>query len=605
LASNLFTDIPDRVDIIKKYSDIRKLVVPIEEAFGEPGFYKSEDEAMEVYEGALTEIGKLCAQDIAPKAAEVDRQGCKLKDGVVTLPEALESHLVKITQLGTFAGCISRKYGGLNLPRAVQILGLEMFSHACPNTGLTVANFAMADFVQHFGTEAQKAEYIPRLISSEWHSSMALTEPNAGSDLGKLRTSARKEGDHYVINGTKCFISSGNTQLSFVLARTDPKSTGLTGLSVLAVPLHIDGKTQPNFRIPKIEDKVCLHASPTCEMVFEDAVGYLMGTEGNGFKVMAELMNVARLAMGALATGIATAAMETAKEYARTRVTMGKPIIQHPMIADMFYEMEIETRAMRAMVVEAAVACDWMMIAEEKGDVVNYKKWKKRYRRLTPLCKYYCSEKAITIAKNALQMFGGYGVCRDYPAERLLRETLIYPIYEGTSQIQSLMVLKDTLKDVAQQATGFLGSLAGAWAESKVTRDPVKSRLLQARSELNQGIRSILTSIIKDKFKSDMDDLRQQKIQDFLKDFSLQLLTTKTDLTYPFLCAERFTRITCDYYALKCLADHLPAGDKERQKWVLEFAEIALPRMQLENHYMVNRLPSTLQYLKEEIERAH
>jgi 3-(methylthio)propanoyl-CoA dehydrogenase len=604
LASNLFTDFPDRVDSIKKYSDIKKLIFPLEEAFGEPGFYKSEEEAMEVYEGALTEIGKLCALEIAPKAAQVDREGCKLKDGVVTLPEALESHLTKITQLGTFAGCISRKYGGLNLPRAVQVMGLEMFGHACPNTGLTVANFAMADFVQHFGTEDQKAEYIPKLISSEWHSSMALTEPNAGSDLGKLRTTARKNGDHYLITGTKCFISSGNTQLSFVLARTDPKSTGLSGLSVLAVPIQIEGRSIPNFRVPKIEDKVCLHASPTCEMIFEDSVGYLMGTEGNGFKVMAELMNVARLAMGALATGIATAALDAAKEYARTRVTMGKPIIQHPMIADMLYEMEIETRAMRAMVMEAAVACDWMMIAEAKGDQANYKKWKKRYRRLTPLCKYYCAEKAITIAKNALQMFGGYGVCRDYPAERLLREALIYPIYEGTSQIQSLMVLKDTLKDVAQQATGFLGSLAGAWAEAKVTRDPVKSRLLQSRNELNQGIRSILMSIIKDKFKSDMDDLRQQKIQDFLKDFSLQLLTSKTDLTYPFLCAERFTKITCDYYALKCMADHLPAGDKERQKWILEFAELALPRMQLENHYMVNRLPSTLQYMKEEIARG-
>jgi hypothetical protein len=291
--------------------------------------------------------------------------------------------------------------------------------------------------------------------------------------------------------------------------------------------------------------------------------------------------------------------MEAAREYAKTRVTMGQPILKHPMIADMLYEMDIEIRAMRALVIEAAIAYDWMTIAKTKGDEKNYQKWKKRYRRLTPLCKYMCSEKAITIAKNAVQIFGGYGVCRDYPVERMWRETIIYPIYEGTSQIQSLMVLKDTLKDVASQASGFLGSLAGAWAESMVTRDPVKSHLLQARNELNQGIKTIMTSIIKDKFKSEVDALKQQKIQDFLKDFSLQLLTKNTDLTYSFLCAERFTRITCDYYALKCMADHRVSGDRERDKWILEFANLCLPRMRLENHYMVNRLPSTLDYLKQ------
>ena len=180
--------------------------------------------------------------------------------------------------------------------------------------------------------------------------------------------------------------------------------------------------------------------------------------------------------------------------------------------------------------------------------------------------------------------------------ERLFRESIIFPIYEGTSQIQSLMVLKDTMKDVAVQATGFLGSLAGAWAEAKVTRDPVKAALLQARNELNQGIRTILMSIIKDKFKSDIESLKEKKIQDFLKDFSLRLLSEKTDLTYPFLMAERFTRITADYYALKCMADQAPAGDKERQKWILDYSELVLPRMRMENHYMLHRLPSTLDY---------
>ena len=596
MAENLFSDYPERVDQLKKYSELEKLVMPLEEAFGEKDFFKNPQEGLDFYFGALEEIGKFCAKEVKPAAAEIDRIGCKYKDGVVTLPDALLSHMKRCRDLGVFSGSISRKYGGLNLPRLVQMMTLEMFGHACPNTALTIAAFSMGDFLQQYGTEEQINAYMPKFITNEWTTSMALTEPGAGSDLGKLRTSAKKNGDHYLINGTKHFITNGDGNVSFALVRTDPHSSGLQGLSVLIVPHDLDGR--PNFKVTKIEEKVCLHGSPTCELVFENSIGYLLGPEGEGFKVMAELMNTARLAMGALGTGIATAAMEAAKDYAKTRVTMGKPILHHPMVADLIYEMEIEIRAMRSLVAETSMAYDWMHIAKKKGDEKEFKKWKKRYRRLTPLCKYYCSEKTITIAKNALQIFGGYGVCKEYPVERIFRETIIYPIYEGTSQIQSLMVLKDTLKDVGSQAAGFLGSLAGAWAESKVTRNPVKSKVLQARNELNQGIKTMLGSIIRSKFKSDIEDLKQQNIQQFLKDFSLQLLTSKTDLTFPFLCAERFTRITCDYYTLKCMADRCPEGDKDREKWILEFAELAIPRMQLENHYMLHRLPSTLEYMK-------
>ena len=211
-----------------------------------------------------------------------------------------------------FLSPISRKYGGLNLPRAVQILVLELFSHACPNTALTVGASSMGDFLQGYGSEEQKAFYLPKIITNEWNTSMALTEPNAGSDLGKLRTSAKRDGDHWVINGTKQFITGGNGEVTFALVRTDPASSGLNGLSVMIVPRKLEGRD--NYRVAKIEEKVCLHASPTCELVFENSIGYLMGAEGSGFKVMAELMNGARLAMGALAVGISTAAMEEAKQ---------------------------------------------------------------------------------------------------------------------------------------------------------------------------------------------------------------------------------------------------------------------------------------------------
>lgn len=599
MAQNLFTDFPDRIEQLKKYCELSKLAVPLEESFGEKNFFKSPEEAMEFYYGVLEELGKLAGTVIRPQAEAVDRIGAHLKEGEVILPAPLEENIKRLLELGVFSGLASRANNGFNLPQSVQALALEILAHACPNTALTVAAYSMVPFVETWGTEEQKTRILPKLLSLEWKTSMALTEPSAGSDLGQLRTSAKRVGDQYIVNGNKIFITSGSGDVTFALARTDATSKGLQGLSVLIIPRKIGEKD--NYRVTRIEEKVCLHASPTCEIVFENSTGELLGPEGEGFKVMLDLMNDARLAMAALATGIACASLEEAKNYAKQRITMGKPIFQHPMVADMIYEMEMEISAMRALVNEGAMSFDLMRVAKKQGDDKAFKKWRKRYRRLTPLCKYYCCEKAITISRNAVQLFGGYGVCKDYPVERLLRETIIYPIYEGTSQIQSLMVLKDTLKDVAVNATGFLGSLAGAWAEAKITRDPIKANVLKARNELNLAIKSILMSILKDKFKSDIDSLKHSNIQQFLKDFSLNLLTAKTDLTYPFLVAERLARITSDYYALKSLSDHLPAGDTARRELILNFAELVLPRMRMENEYMIHRLPSTIDYMKRQL----
>ncbi|MEZ4751571.1 MAG: acyl-CoA dehydrogenase family protein [Bdellovibrionota bacterium] len=604
MAENLFTDFPERIEILKTHSHVRALVMPLEETLGEPGSFKNADEGMEIYLGMMEELGKFAAQDLKPHAAAIDREGLTRKDGEILLPEKLREHLRKASELGVFAGAVNKHDGGLNFPRAFLSTALEMFGHGCPNTALTIAAFSMGDWFSRHASQEQKNTYLEGFLTGQTETAMALTEPGAGSDLGKLRTTAKKEGDHWILNGTKQFITNGNSDIVFTLARSDAKSEGLSGLSVFIVPKHLEGRSDLNVKVAKAEHKICLHASPTCELIYENSVGYLLGNEGEGFKVMADLMNMARLAMGCIAVGISTAALEEAKKYARNRVTMGKPIVEHPMVADMLYEMEVEIRAMRALMIESSCAFDWMQIYEKKGDTKNFKKWQKRYRRLTPLVKYLCAEKVIPITRNALQIFGGYGVCTEYPAERLFRESIIYPIYEGTSQIQSLMVLKDTLKDVASHAGGFLGSLAGAWAESKVTRDPVNSMLLQARNELNQSIRYVLMSIMKGKFKSDIEGLKEKKIQTFIKDFSLRLMTPDMDLTYPFLVAERLTRNVCDYYALKCMVDHYVPEDKEQERWILEFGRMAIPRMRLENHYMVNRLPSTLDYIKRERETA-
>ncbi len=596
MNGNFFTDVPERVKTLKDRCDLGDLIPQMEECFGDPSTFANPEEAIDMYLSVLDEVGKICQKEIKPRAKEIDEQGCTFENGKVTLPAALEKNISTLAQQGMFGANISRKRGGLNFPLSVQMMSLEMLGQACPNTGLTLGCYSMGNFLEAWGTEELKDKYLEGIASNEIRTSMALTEPGAGSDLGSLRTTAVKKGDHYLVTGNKIFITGGSGELSFALARTDNNATGLTGLSVLVVPHFIDGKE--NYKVGKIEDKVCLHASPTCEVVFKDSVGYLLGEEGNGFRVMTDLMNSARVAISALATGIAVAAMEEAKQYAKTRVTMGKPIISHPMVANMIYEMELETRAMRALTMEASTAYDRWNVAKAKNDAKAEAKWRRRYLRLTPLCKYFSCERAIIIARNALQIFGGYGVTTEYPLERLWRETIIYPIYEGTSQIQSLMVLKDTLKVVAREPAAFLSSFAGAWAESKVTRDPLKANLLKARHELNRAIAAVLKTILRDKFNADIESLKEQKIRDFVKNLSLELMTTSTDMTMPFLFAERLTRVACDYYSLKCMVDRA-GDDEEARSWALGFSELILPRMEMENTYMLQKTPGALAYMKD------
>lgn len=596
MKGNFFSDYPERVRHIKESGELEKIIPLIEECFGDATTFASPGEGVEMYLSVLDELGKICAKEIQPRAKEIDEQGCVLEGGEVRLPKALDANIATLAQQGVFGANISREQGGLNFPRSVLMMMLEMLGQACPNTGLTVGCYSMGDFLEAWGSGELKNKFLGGIAANEIRTSMGLTEPGAGSDLGALRATAKRQGDHYLVNGNKIFITGGSGEVCFALARTDANAKGLAGLSVLVVPRKLDGKD--NYKVGKIEDKVCLHASPTCEVIFKDSVGYLLGEEGNGFRIMTDLMNSARVVIGALATGIAVAAHDAAKDYAKTRVSMGKPIIQHPMVANMIFEMDTEIRAMRALTMEAALAYDYWNVAKTRKDAQMEAKWRRRYLRLTPLCKYFACERAINIARNGVQIFGGYGVTTEYPAERLWRETIIYPIYEGTSQIQSLMVLKDTLKVVAREPARFLSSLAGAWAESKVARDPVKANLLKARHELNRAIGTVLLSILKDKFNADLEALKEQKIRDFLKNLSLELMTTSTDMTIPFLHAERLTRVACDYYALKCMVDRAE-NDDEARHWALGFSNIALPRMEMENTYMAQKHPGVLKYLED------
>jgi alkylation response protein AidB-like acyl-CoA dehydrogenase len=313
---------------------------------------------------------------------------------------------------------------------------------------------------------------VPRLASGEVIGWVAMTEPEAGSDVGNISTTATRQPDGtWRINGRKQFISSGNGAVGVLLARAVPGSKGLEGLALFIVPRCVpdpDQGERENFSIERAEEKVCINGSPTCALSFEDTHAEIMGSPGDGWRQITTFMNEARIAVGIQACGVAQASLVAAQDYAAQRVQMRKPIREHPLVAEMLLDMETTVAGMRALWMEAAVAYDLVQALDrrlrgmsevdpERAAVEHRKRRLELYlRELTPLVKYFGAEEAIRIARTGMQVFGGYGVVKDYEVERFLRDSLILPIYEGTSQIQALMATKDLLKTVMRQPRSLL-----------------------------------------------------------------------------------------------------------------------------------------------------
>src|SRR5262249_15148491 len=290
--------------------------------------------------------------------------------------------------------------------------------------------------------------------------------------VGNISTTATHQADgSWRINGRKQFISSGNGDVGVLLARAVPGSHGLNGLALFLVPKCVpdaEHGERENYSVERAEEKVCINGSPTCALAFQDSYAEIMGAPGDGWRQITTFMNEARIAVGIQSCGVAQASLTAAQDYAAQRVQMGKPIREHPLVADMLLDMQTTVAGLRALWMEAAVAYDLVSgfdrrlrdmseVDPERPSIEQRKRRIERYlRELTPLVKYFGSEEAIRVARTGMQVFGGYGVVKDYDVERFLRDSLILPIYEGTSQIQALMATKDLLKSVMHQPTVLL-----------------------------------------------------------------------------------------------------------------------------------------------------
>ena len=358
-------------------------------------------------------VREFTENEVKPIAAETDR----------TAQYPAET-IDMLFRYGVMGMCVPKEYGGSGADVLSAALAVEELSKYCASTGDIVAthNGLCCDPILANGTEEQKKKYLPMLTTGRHVGAFALTEPNAGSDASKGQTVARLEGDHYVLNGSKIFITNGYVADIFVVFAMTDKSQGNRGISAFIVE-----KDFPGFSVGKHEVKMGLHGSLTAEIVFQDCIvpkENLLGKEGKGFKIAMQTLDGGRIGIAAQALGIAEGAMQEAIEYTKARVQFGKPISKFQNTQFVLADMAVGCEAGRFLIYDAA---------EKKQNGI-------RYTKEAAMAKLFCSEHANKTVTKALQALGGYGYTNDYPLERMMRDAKITEIYEGTSEVQRIVI---------------------------------------------------------------------------------------------------------------------------------------------------------------------
>jgi alkylation response protein AidB-like acyl-CoA dehydrogenase len=549
----------------------------VEDGFREESGPRDTAEAVGLYREALGLIGEYAGHEIAGRAREVDEAGAWHRDGPIGIPEPLQRNLDGLRELGVTGLALPREYGGENFPFSVNSMALEMIARACPSTMVQYAFFlSPALMLLRFAPEELKRAWIPRLAAGEISGSVAMTEPQAGSDVGRISTVARQVDGQWQVTGRKQFITNGTGDICIVLARSEEGSTGRDGLSLFLVERRRreNGATVDNFTVERAENKVCITASTTCGLAFDCSHAALLGKRGQGWREILTFMNESRVAVGIQGIGTAQAALEEAQAYAAERVQMGKPIRQHPLVAGMLLDMEATVAALRALAYEATALYDrhesLLREAERlpEGDPrrIEHERRAKRIgrylRELTPLVKWFGAEEVIRVARMAMQIHGGYGVIKEYDVERIMRDSLILPIYEGTSQIQSLMATRDLLKAALARPTALIGGTVSPTLAAAAFPGSLGRLYREARTDFNGALRSLLYDVIRRGGRSGMLGLVRGKPA-----------MKEEDTQYILLHAERLTAMLAHLHAARLLAeqaqlfpDRLPLAERAMRR---------------------------------------
>jgi alkylation response protein AidB-like acyl-CoA dehydrogenase len=367
-------------------------------------------------------VRTLARERIAPRAAEIDESHEFPWDVV----ELFREHEL-------FGVMFDEEYGGAGASALMTLVAIEEVSKVCATSGLIIAVQELGSLgLKLAGSDEQKERYLPRFASGEWLPAYALTESGSGSDSAAMRTTARREGDEYFLDGSKRFITNaGVANLYTVFAKTDPDA-GHSGISAFVVEADA-----PGFAVARLEPKMGISGSTTGELTFDGCrvpAANLLGEEGEGFRIAMRILDRSRPGIAAQALGIAQGATDYALEYAKTRETMGQPIGQHQLIQGKLADMETECEAARGLLYRYGRMVDEGVEGQE-------------LTKASAMAKLKCGDVAMAVTTDAVQILGGYGYIREYPVERFMRDAKITQIYEGTQEIQRLVIAREMLKE--------------------------------------------------------------------------------------------------------------------------------------------------------------
>ncbi|MFZ0534401.1 MAG: acyl-CoA dehydrogenase family protein [Anaerolineales bacterium] len=458
-------------------------------------------DAKDNYRLLLEVLGEICARVIAPRAAEADQEGAHFEDGQVTYTAATQEGLQALKQADLMGAMLPWEFGGLNLPESIFQMMVEIVSRADAGLMTVFGLQEISAAINEYGTPEMKARLLPRFSRDGVSGAMILTEPDAGSDLGVVQTKATfdETSGKWYIDGVKRFATNGCADIQLVLARSEAGSSDARGLSLFVV------ERDETVHIRRIENKLGIHASPTCEVQYQHTPAELLGKRRYGLMRYAMgLMNGARLAVGAQAVGIAEAAYREAYSYAKERHQFNQPICDLPPVSRMLASMRGEIEATRALISETGRWVDRMKVFEQLSEEnatpdpalrQKLKQASSMAETLTPLTKYYASEMGNRVCYQALQIHGGVGYMREFNVERHYRDVRVTNIYEGTSQLQ---IVAATGKLLGHALDGLLDEWAAQEYGDELS--DLKGRLSVETVQFKQA-----TDILKEKEREVID----------------------------------------------------------------------------------------------------
>ncbi len=491
--ANFYTDNPDLRHHLN-HPLMRKIVELKERNFADAESYDYApvdfEDAMDNYERVLDIVGEICGTIIAENAESVDHEGASCSDGHAHYASATEDNLDACRKAGLMGMSMPRRFGGLNFPITPYIMAADIVSRADTGFENLWGLQDCAETIYEFANEEQKAKYIPRVCEGETMS-MDLTEPDAGSDLQSVMLKATEQPDGtWRLNGVKRFITNGDSDIHLVLARSEDGTKDGRGLS-----MFIYDKRDGGVSVRRIENKMGIKGSPTCELVYKDAKAELVGSRRMGLiKYVMALMNGARLGIAAQSVGVSEIAYREALGYARERKQFGKAIIEFPAVAEMLSVMKAKLDASRTLLYECSRYVDlykvYEDIAKERSLTPDERKEMKAYSRvadaLTPMAKGLTSEYCNQNAYDCIQIHGGSGFMKDYACERIYRDARITSIYEGTTQLQVVAAIRHV-------TTGTYLELIRSYAEQPVAEgmEDVKAMLEEMTTAYSEAVEKV------------------------------------------------------------------------------------------------------------------